>query len=69
MARRMIYVSDKSGSPIDDTDGAVVKITFKDGRRGVREADVTAQEAEQLVGELNARQVARRGRKPSTSSA
>jgi hypothetical protein len=41
----------------------VVRITFADARRGVRELDLTDDEAEKLGG----RPVARRGRRPKTA--
>jgi hypothetical protein len=52
-----------SGQEIADGKGAVVRITFADARKGVRELDVTDAEAERLGG----RAVARRGRKPKSS--
>lgn len=55
-----MLVSDISGAEIADGKGATVRITFQDARKGVRELDVTASEAEKLGG----RQVARRGRRP-----
>jgi hypothetical protein len=58
MARRTIRVSDQSGTEIAEEKGAVVRITFADARRGVRELDLTDEEAEKLGG----RPVARRGR-------
>lgn len=63
MAKRMIRVSDQSGSEIPDGKGAVVRITFADARRGVRELDLTDAEAEKLGG----RPVARRGRRPKSA--
>ncbi len=60
MAKKTIHVSDISGEEISDGRGATVRITFQDARKGVRELDVTDDEAEKLGG----RQVARRGRKP-----
>jgi hypothetical protein len=64
VARKTIRVSDISGEEIADGRGATVRITFADARRGSRELDVTDAEAEKLGG----RQVARRGRKPKSSS-
>ena len=64
MARKSIFVSDKSGAEIADGDGAVVTVRFSDGRRPNREADLTNEEAVALADSLNARTVARRGRKP-----
>jgi len=64
MARKSVLVSDKSGQEIPDGRGATVRITFRDARKGVRELDLTDQEAEELGG----RSVARRGRKPKSTS-
>jgi hypothetical protein len=62
MARKTIRVSDQSGREIAEGKGAVVRITFSDQRKGVRELDLTDDEAEALGG----RAVARRGRRPGT---
>ena len=64
MARKTVLVSDISGSEIAEGKGAVVRITFRDARKGVRELDVTDEEAESMGG----RSVARRGRKPKSAS-
>jgi hypothetical protein len=60
MAKKTIRVSDQSGQEIPDGKGAVVRITFKDARKGARELDLTDVEAERLGG----RSVGRRGRPP-----
>ena len=65
MARKTVLVSDISGAEIADGKGATVRITFHDARKGVRELDVTDEEAEGLGG----RSVARRGRKPKAAAA
>lgn len=62
MARKTIRVSDKSGTEIPEGKGATVRISFADARRGVRELDLTDDEAEALGG----RAVARRGRRPKS---
>jgi hypothetical protein len=62
MARKAIRVSDRSGQEIPN--GAVVRITFSDARKGVRELDFTDAEAEKLCG----RAVARRERKPKAAA-
>ena len=64
MARKTIRVSDKSGSEIPEGKGALVRITFADARKGVRELDLTDAEAEALGG----RAVARRGRPRRSAS-
>jgi hypothetical protein len=65
MANKTVRVSDMSGEEIQDGKGAVVRITFKDARKGVRELDLTDSEAEKLGG----RAVGRRGRKPKSAVA
>jgi hypothetical protein len=64
VARKTIRVSDRTGQEIPDGRGATVRITFADARKGVRELDLTDEEAESLGG----RPVARRGRKPKAAS-
>ena len=64
MARKTVLVSDISGQEIADGKGATIRITFRDARKGVRELDVTDEEAEKLGG----RQTARRGRKPKSAT-
>ena len=64
MARKGIRVSDMSGEEIAEGRGATIRITFADARKGARELDVTDAEAERLGG----RSVARRGRRPKTTS-
>ena len=64
MARKTVLVSDISGVEIPDGKGATIRITFHDARKGVRELDVTDEEAEGLGG----RTVARRGRRPKSAS-
>jgi hypothetical protein len=59
-----VLVSDISGREIPDGKGATVRITYHDARKGVRELDVTDEEAEKFGG----RQVARRGRRPKAST-
>lgn len=64
MARKTIRVSDKTGTEINDGDGATLRITYDDARRQNLEADLTVHEAQELASQLHARTVARRGRKP-----
>ena len=64
MARKTVLVSDISGQEIPDGKGATVRITFRDARKGVRELDVTDDEAEKMGG----RQTARRGRRPKSAT-
>ena len=64
VARKTVLVSDISGQEIPEGKGATVRITYRDARKGVRELDVTDDEAEKMGG----RSVARRGRKPKSAS-
>lgn len=66
MARKTVLVSDLSGEEIQDGQGAKVRITFDDARRGSVEMDVTADEGK-TVG-AKSRQVARRGRRPKATA-
>lgn len=66
MARKTIYVSDISGQEIEDGKGAKIRIAFDDARRGSYEIDATADEAEELA--KKGTKVARRGRKPKSST-
>ena len=62
MAKKTVRVSDLSGAVIADGRGATVRVSFTDQRKGVREMDLTDQEADRLF--EKARRVARRGRRP-----
>ena len=64
MARKTVLVSDISGEEIPEGKGATVRITFRDARKGVRELDVTDEEADKMGG----RNVARRGRRPKATA-
>ena len=62
-----MLISDISGAPIEDGAGAQIRIVYRDGRKGIRELDVTDAEAEDLA--KSGRQVSRRGRKPKAEAA
>ncbi|HSC91725.1 MAG TPA: hypothetical protein VLB86_08740 [Gaiellaceae bacterium] len=66
LARKTVLVSDLSGKEIAEGKGATIRITFHDARKGVRELDVTDDEAEDLGGK--GRAVARRGRRPKSAT-
>ena len=66
MARLTVKVSDLSGATIEDGKGATLRVTYDDARKGAKEMDLTADEADKLGGK--ARPVARRGRKPKAAS-
>ena len=65
MARKTVLVSDISGKEILEGKGATIRITYRDARKGVRELDVTDEEAESLA--VQGRSVARRGRRPKSA--
>jgi hypothetical protein len=65
MARKTVLVSDLSNKEIAEGKGATIRITFRDARKGVRELDVTDEEAEDLA--AKGRSVARRGRRPKSA--
>jgi hypothetical protein len=65
LARKTVLVSDISGAEIAEGKGATIRITYRDARKGVRELDVTDDEAENLA--AKGRSVARRGRRPKTA--
>lgn len=67
MARKTVLVSDISGKEIAEGKGATIRITYRDARKGVRELDVTDDEAENLASK--GRSVARRGRRPKGAQA
>jgi hypothetical protein len=67
VAKKTVRVSDLSGREITDGKGAIVRITFSDARRGVLELDVTDAEGEEMG--RKGRKVARRGRRPTSSTA
>lgn len=66
MAKKTVRISDRSGQVIEENQGATVRITYDDLRRGVYELDVTNDEAAEFT--QGARKVARRGRRPGTSA-
>ena len=65
LARKTVLVSDISGKEIAEGKGATIRITYRDARKGVRELDVTDEEAENLA--AKGRSVARRGRRPKAA--
>jgi hypothetical protein len=64
MAKKTLRVSDISGKEIPEGKGATIRISFHDARKGVRELDVTDEEADKLGG----RQTKRRGRRPKAAT-
>jgi hypothetical protein len=64
MARRTILVCDNCGKEVDEVQGAVMRLTWSDARRGAKEADLFGD----CAGNMPGRQVARRGRRPKNAA-
>lgn len=64
MARKSILVCDKCSREVEDNNGAVMRLTYQDARRGVLQADL----CDQCAGEMPGRVVKRRGRRPQTAT-
>ena len=65
MARKTIFISDLTGTPIDEKNAATLTIRYADARRGQVVLDVNADEVDDLAAK-GAKQ-ARRGRKPKAA--
>jgi hypothetical protein len=68
MARKSIFVSDISGKEIEEGKGGKLRLTFDDSRRASVEWDVNGDEPELRALMDKGRKVARRGRRPKSSS-
>jgi hypothetical protein len=64
MARKTILVCDRCSKEIEESKGAVLRVTFTDARRGAKQADLCDACASAMPG----RAVARRGRKPKAAA-
>ena len=60
MARKTILVCDNCGKEVDESLGAVLRVTYSDARRGSKAADL----CDECAGKMPGRAVARRGRRP-----
>jgi hypothetical protein len=63
VARKTILVCDNCGKEVDESQGAVLRVTFTDARRGSKAADLCDDCATKMPG----RAVARRGRRPKAA--
>lgn len=66
MARKTIFVSDLTGTTIDEKDAATVTIKYSDARKGQVVLDVNASEVADLANKGTKQ--ARRGRKPKAAA-
>jgi len=48
--KKTLLISDQSGTPIAEGQGATITIRFRDRRKGTRVLDLTDEEAERLGG-------------------
>jgi hypothetical protein len=60
VARKTVLVCDKCGNEVDESKGAVMRVTYTDARRGAKQADL----CDDCAGNMPGRAAARRGRKP-----
>jgi hypothetical protein len=65
MARRTILVCDNCAKEVDEAQGATMRLSWSDARRGAKEADLCGECASNMPG----RQFARRGRLPKNTAA
>jgi hypothetical protein len=64
VARKTILVCDNCGKEVDESQGAVLRVTFTDARRGSKAADL----CDECAGKMPGRAVARRGRRPKAAA-
>jgi hypothetical protein len=65
MARRIVLVCDNCGKEVEESRGAVMRITFSDARRGAKQADL----CDDCAGKMPGAPAARRGRRPKSAAA
>ena len=64
MARKTILVCDNCGKEVDESQGAVLRVTDTEARRGSKAADL----CDECAGKMPGRAVARRGRRPKSAA-
>src|ERR1700730_2609434 len=64
MARRTILVCDNCGKEVEESKGAVLRVTYSDARRGAKQADLCGECADKSPGQP----AARPGRKPQCAT-
>ena len=65
MARKTVLVCDNCGKEVDETKGAVMRVTYADARRGAKQADL----CDDCAGKMPGQPAARRGRRPKSAQA
>lgn len=65
MARKTVLVCDNCGKEVDESKGAVMRLTYADARRGAKQADL----CDSCAGKMPGQPAARRGRRPKSAQA
>jgi hypothetical protein len=65
LARKTVLVCDNCGKEVDESQGAVLRVTYSDARRGSKVADL----CDECAGKMPGRAAARRGRRPRAHAA
>ena len=63
MARKTVLVCDNCGKEVDESKGAVMRVTYSDARRGAKQADL----CDARAGKMPGQPAARRGRRPKSA--
>jgi hypothetical protein len=64
MARRTVLVCDNCSKEVEESRGAVMRITYADARRGAKQADL----CDDCAGKMPGVPAARRGRRPKATA-
>jgi hypothetical protein len=60
-----VLVCDNCGKEVDESKGAVMRLTYADARRGAKQADL----CDSCAGKMPGQPAARRGRRPKAAQA
>jgi ribosomal protein S26 len=63
VARKTVLVCDSCGKEVEESKGAVMRLTYADARRGAKQADLCDECAAKMPGQP----AARRGRRPKSA--
>jgi len=63
VARKTVLVCDNCGKEVDESKGAVMRVTYADARRGAKQADL----CDSCAGKMPGQPAARRGRRPKSA--
>jgi len=65
VARKTVLVCDNCGKEVDESKGALMRLTYADARRGAKQADL----CDDCAGKMPGQPAARRGRRPKSAQA